>query len=237
MATKQIRVEYQLALPNEFLVDHEITDGNTRTAVYNGPDKIYLQIGADGTEKHGPLTEDDIMDGRPMPADVVEWFEVDCTTNPLVCELRGQPVDELQEEYTSEEFHAKTPEIEGYPRLKYALPLMPSDIYDKSKLTVDLDSGEIDVPRFTVSEKLLDRAEFLTWDQIREKRDSMLEATDMKVSVDMPSALVDEWKVYRQKLRDFPATMQASGVEPSWAYYMMPQSPDDLKAPKNGESL
>ena len=74
MATQTIRVEYDLALPNEFLVDHEQTDGNTRTAVYNGPDKIYLQIGADGREVAGPLTEDTILDGRPMPADCVEWF-------------------------------------------------------------------------------------------------------------------------------------------------------------------
>lgn len=237
MATKQIRVEYELALPNEFLVDHDTTAGKTRTAVYNGPDKIYLQIGEDGTEKHGPLTEDDIMDGRPMPADVVEWFEVDCATNPLVCELRGQPVDELQEEYTGEAFHANTPDIEGYPRFKYATPLLPADIYDKSKVTVDLEAGTVDIARWTVPQKLLDREELLTWEQIRDKRDSMLEATDMKVSVDMPSALVDEWKVYRQKLRDFPATMQAAGVEASWAYYMLPQSPDDIRGPRGGASL
>ena len=56
MATQQIRVEYDLALPNSFLVDHGTSDGNTRTAVYDGPDKIYLQLGADGREVCGPLT-------------------------------------------------------------------------------------------------------------------------------------------------------------------------------------
>ena len=98
MATQQIRVEYDLALPNSFLVDHGTSDGNTRTSVYDGPDKIYLQIGADGREVAGPLTEDDIADGRPMPGDCVDWFEVDCATNPLICQLRGPVIDELAED-------------------------------------------------------------------------------------------------------------------------------------------
>ena len=79
MATN-ISVEYDLPLPNDYMVDHAFTDGKTRKSTYDGPDKIWLQIGADGTEKAGPLNEDDILDGRPMPADVVEWKEIDCAT-------------------------------------------------------------------------------------------------------------------------------------------------------------
>ena len=230
MATRQIRVEYDLALPNDFLVDHEQTDGNTRTATYNGPDKIYLQIGEDGTEKHGPLTEDDIADGRPMPEDVVDWFEVDCATNPLVCELRGPVVDELQEEYTANVVHAATPEVDGYPQFYYSTPLMPADIYDKQSLRVV--DGEITLDKWTVVQKLLDRDEDLTWDDIRRKRNDMLEQCDMRTTSDMPSSMLEEWKAYRVKLRDFPATMQAAGVTPNWAFYMFPLSPTDAAIPR-----
>lgn len=230
MATQTIRVEYDLALPNEFLVDHEQTDGNTRTAVYNGPDKIYLQIGADGREVAGPLTEDTILDGRPMPADCVEWFEVDCATNPLLCQLRGPVVNELQEEYTGEMVHPQSPAIDGYPQFTYATPILPEDVYDKSNITVDLDTNEITIPKWSVNRKMIDRDEAYTWDDIREKRDQLLEPTDGRMASDMPAALMEEWRVYRQKLRDFPATMQAAGVEPNIAFYMFPQGPDQVNA-------
>jgi hypothetical protein len=113
-----ISVEFDLNLPNEFLVDHSQSEGKTRKFTYHGPDKIWLQIGEDGTETHGPLTAEDIADGRPVPADVVEWLEVDCTTNPLVCQLRGPIINELQEERTGEEIvHPGSPAIDGYPQL------------------------------------------------------------------------------------------------------------------------
>ena len=57
MATKIISQGWQLPLPNSFLVDHSFSDGKQRDQTYDGPDKIYLQIGADGAEKYGPLTE------------------------------------------------------------------------------------------------------------------------------------------------------------------------------------
>lgn len=224
MASQQIRVEYDLALPNSFLVDHATTDGNTRTAVYDGPDKIYLQIGADGREVAGPLTEDDILDGRPMPEDCVDWFEVDCATNPLVCQLRGPVVDELEEEYTGETIHPGSPEIDGYPQFSYGTPIMPNDLYDKESLRVV--DGEITIARYTVPQKLLDRDAELTWEEIRQKRNDALSACDSKTADDMPAALLQEWKTYRQKLRDFPATMEAAGVAPSIAFYMFPEEPE-----------
>ena len=223
MATQQIRVEYDLALPNSFLVDHGTSDGNTRTAVYDGPDKIYLQIGADGSEVAGPLIEDDIADGRAMPADCVDWFEVDCATNPLICQLRGPVVNELEEEYTGEEVHPQSPEIDGYPRYSYGTPIMPGDLYDA--MSVRVVDGEVEVDRWSVSKKLIDRDTDLTWDQLRAKRNMMLESCDSRTSTDMPTDMLETWKAYRQKLRDFPAVMQANNVPPNIAYYMFPEEP------------
>lgn len=236
MATTQISVEYDLLLPNDFLIDHDTSEGKTRKTTYHGPDKLYLQIGEDGSEVHGPLTEDNILDGRPMPADVVEWFEVDCTENPLVCQLRGPVNNDMQEEYTGEVLvSSKTPYIEGYPQFKYSTPLMPADIYAKYEIRVE--NGEVIIPRFTATQKLLDRDTDLTWDDIRRKRDDALSATDGKVTEDMPENLKETWKTYRQLLRDMPTTLESAGVEPNWAFYMFPDSPDALKAPKDSPDL
>ena len=48
MATQIISKAWKLKLPNSFLVDHSFSDGKERDQTYDGPDKIYLQIGADG---------------------------------------------------------------------------------------------------------------------------------------------------------------------------------------------
>ena len=74
--------------------------------------------------------------------------EVDCATNPLVCELRGPVVDDLEEEYTANVVHAATPEVDGYPQFYYSHPLMPADIYDKQSLRVV--DGEITLDKWTV---------------------------------------------------------------------------------------
>lgn len=232
MATKIIHVEYELPLFNDFLVDHSFSEGKSRTSAYDGPDKIYLQIGADGTEKHGPLIEDDILDGRPMPADVVDWFEVDCTTNPLICQLRGQPINELEEKYTDEVVHSGSPEIAGYPQFTYQTPLMPADIYDKK--SVKVVDGELQIDSWSVVKKLIDRESPLTWDDVRRHRDGLLQNSDGKVTEDMPEALKEQWKEYRQKLRDLPAVMQANNVEPTIAYYMFPDNPDAQREAVNG---
>ena len=234
MATN-ISVEYDLPLPNEFLVDHSFTDGKTRKATYDGPDKIWLQIGADGTEKAGPLNEDDILDGRPMPADVTDWVEVDCATNPLICQLRGMPIDEKEEEYTDSVVFSGTPAIDGYPQFSYGTPIMPGDIYDRD--SVKVVSGNVTIQPFTPVGKLLDREADLTWDDIRKHRNNALQATDGKVTEDMPADLKAKWKTYREKLRDFPATMAANSVTPNAAFYMMPNSPDDEVSPTNGGSF
>jgi len=224
MAAKIIHIEYDLPLFNDFLVDHTFTEGKTRKSTYDGTDKIYLQIGEDGREKYGPLTEDMILDGRPMPADVVEWFEVDCSENPLVCQLRGQPIDELEEKNTGEVVHPGSPAIEGYPQFKYGTPLMPGDIYDKFSLRVV--DGEIQIDTWSVNNKLIGKEESLTWGDIRKHRDRLLSASDGKVTEDMPESLKEQWKVYRQRLRDLPTVMQENNVEPGIAYYMFPENPE-----------
>ena len=224
-----ISVEFDLPLPNDFLVDHSFSEGKSRKYTYHGPDKVWLQIGEDGIEKYGPLEASDIADGRPIPADVVEWFEVDCREYPLICQLRAGIINELQEDYTGKEWHPQSPEIEGYERWSYATPLMPTDIFDK--WTCKVVDGVPTVHAYTANEKLHDKEEPITWDDIRDHRDKMLKASDTEIAEDMPEELKQKWMAYRQLLRDLPTTLESAGVPPAIAYYMFPPTAD-YKDPK-----
>jgi len=227
-----ISMTYELPLPNEFLVDHSQSEGKTRTCTYDGPDKIYLYIGEDGLENHGPVTAEDLADGRPCPADAT-LFELDCTTYPLICQLRGPIVPHTQE--TRGQYmvaHPHSPVIEGYPQFEYALPLFPEDIYNR--YTVKIIEGQPTLQVFTATQKLLDRDNPMTWDDIRDHRDKMLRNSDSQIAEDMPEDVKEVWKIYRQKLRDLPTVMQENNVPPGIAYYMFPHTPDTVPVSEGG---
>lgn len=221
-----ISVEFDLPLPNEYLVDHSYSEGKSRRYTYHGPDRIWLQIDENNTEKYGPLEASDIADGRPIPEDVVEWFEVDCNEYPLICQLRAGVINELQEEYDEQRtWHPQSPEIEGYDRYGYGTPLMPSDLFDRWHCTI-VDGVPTILP-YTVPQKLLGgKEEPLTWDDIRKHRNKILKTSDTEIAEDMPEDLKQKWLAYRQILRDLPSTLEAAGVPPSIAYYMFPALPD-----------
>jgi hypothetical protein len=226
-----ISVTYDLPLPNDFLVDHSMSEGNSREAVYHGPDKIYLQLCKEThVEKYGPLTAEDKADGRPIPADCY-LYEVDCTENPLICQLRAPIVNALQESYTEVVNHPESPEIEGYPRFTYETPLLPHDIFNKFSVRVVDD--RLDVGIFTVSQKLGDREVNRTWDDVRAHRDKLLSSSDGQIAIDAPEALQELYRIYRQRLRDLPAIMQANNVPAHIAFYMFPDNPESLKTPAN----
>ena len=219
----QVSIEFDLGLPNEYQVDHSQSDSNTRKFTYHGPDTIWLQLGADGTEKHGPLTEEDIMDGRPVPEDVVEWYEVDCSTNPLICQLRAPVVDERQEEYDETPgIHPASPAIAGYERLQVWSPPKPEDLYDKNTITKNAEGG-LDVSKISVNESIHGDDVNVTWDQLRKRRDQMLDQSDSNLPADAPQSLVDEWTAYRTALRNMPSALSA--VDPNIAAYMFPTQP------------
>ena len=242
MATAIISHNWKLKLPNSFLVDHSFSDAKERDQTYDGPDKIYLQIGADGKEHYGPLTEDDIADGRPKPADVVQWYEIDCARSDLhtlICQLRGPVINEKEEDRDLSEDvpHPGSPDLsaDGYERFIYGSVLYPDDIYNEQSIVVanpgSAGPDDISIQAFTPREKIngvdLDK----TWDMVRQHRNRELDNSDGKVTEDMPDSLKNKWKTYRQQLRDLPAKMQAAGVEPNIADMMFPIQPDYVDPP------
>ncbi len=220
----QVSIEFDLGLPNEYQVDHSQSEGKTRKFTYHGPDKIWLQLGADGKEKYGPLTEEDILDGRPVPEDVAEWYEVDCSTNPLVCQLRGPIDDARQVDYDDTPTpHPQSPEIEGHDRLMVWGPAKPNDIYDAQEVSKNLKTGELEVRKRTVSEAICGTERDITWDDIKMVRDRNLDASDNTLPEDAPAALKAEWTAYRQRLRDMPTTL--AGIDANIATHMFPTQP------------
>lgn len=228
-----ISLTYELPLPNEFLVDHSQSEGKTRTCTYDGPDKLFLQIDPEtGRENHGPLIEEDLADGRPIPIDT-QLFEIDCTEYPLICQLRGPIVPHTQETRGEATVpHPHSPVIEGYPQFKYSIPLFPEDIYNR--YSVKIIDGKPSLAVFTATQKLLDKDDPLTWDDIRDHRNKMLTNSDSQIAEDMPENVKEVWRVYRQKLRDLPGVMIENNVPPSIAYYMFPPTPDTVPVSEGG---
>jgi hypothetical protein len=231
-----ISKQFTYKIPNEFLVDHSFTQGKTAECTYHGPDKIFLQVSqADHKEKYGPLTEDDRADGRPIPADCY-LFEVSVNDYPLIMQLRAPVVGEKQQMHDGEVIaHPLSPAIEGYSRLTYQLPILPGDVFNKDSLQI-VDNKPTIQP-FTVTEKILgsSRTEEYTWDEVRQQRDTMLDSSDSSMAEDMPEGLKAQFKIYRQRLRDLPAVMQAHNVPPTIAKFMFPDHPHNSRPVKGGQ--
>lgn len=221
-----IEVDYEFNLPNDYMVDHNQDQGKTRTTTYDGPDKLFLIIDNEtGKEAMGPITAEEKADGRPVP-EGCRYVEVDCIENPLLCQLRGPVIDEAEEDYTEEVFHPQSPEITGYDRFSYQLPLQPRDVYNGLDITVDLNNN-IDIPVRSVTDVFLgeDAGDLPDWNFVRKHRDMLLKNSDSELADDMPESLKTEWRKYRQLLRDLPTVMQENNVPPHVSLFMFPKVP------------
>ena len=124
-----------------------------------------------------------------------------------------------------------TPEVDGtvYPQFTYSSTIFPDDIYNWDTIRVanpGTGPDDITIGTFTPREKLNGVDEDKTWDHVRKHRDSVLANSDGQIAEDMPDALKDQWKAYRQSLRDLPNKMIAAGVHPNFADLMFPMGLD-----------
>ena len=237
-----ISVEYEYNLPNEFLVDHSQSMGKKRKTTYDGPEKIFLIVDNEtNKEDFGPVTPEDLADGRPLPQGC-RYIEVDCVTNPLICQLRGPVIDEMEDEIDESviEFHPDSPDLAGYRRIRRPFPVTPKDVYDKYNLIID-SNDNITLRIKSVKDVLFGAGAFNRmpegwlpdWPFVRAQRDRELLKTDGKISDDMPEALKQKWRDYRQLLRDLPAVMQANNVPAHIALLMFPDDPDNEILPQD----
>ena len=218
-----IELNYDMPIPNEYLVDHSFSEGKTIPCNYHGPDKLWLHIEKEtGKEKYGPLTAEDMADGRPCPLDCY-FYELDCIEYPLIAQLRAPIINELQDDFTERKPHPQSPKIDGYPQYTYGWPLKPEDVWDR--FSVQIIDGKPAIKAFSVAQRMFGKDTLMPWDNVRAKRDMDLRLSDAQVAEDMPQSLKDEYFAYRQLLRDFPTVMQENNVPPHIAYFMMPEHP------------
>lgn len=222
-----IELDWELALPNEYCIDHSFSQGKTRTCTYDGPDKLFLIIDNDtGKQGAGPITQLEKNDGRPLPFNC-RYVEVDCIANPLIGQLLGPVIDEAEEDYTEDV--AMPPgvvEVPGYRTFTYQTPLQPRDIWDPQTCHVDENDNvtfQVRSTDWAIYGTEIGRE--LTWDDLRAKRELFLKNSDAEVTDDMPQSLKDKFTVYRQRLRDWPNVMQSAGIPVKFAYKMEPIDP------------
>ena len=233
-----VELDWELALPNEYCIDHSFSQGKTRTCTYDGPDKLFLIIDNDtGKQGAGPITQMEKNDGRPLPLNC-RYVEVDCIANPLIGQLIGPVIDEAEEDYTSDVMPPGVIEVPGYRTFTYQTPLVARDIWDRESLHVDENDNitfQVRSTDWAIFGTEIDRE--LTWDDLRAKRATFLKNSDAEVTDDMPQSLKDKFTVYRQRLRDWPNVMQAAGIPVKFAYKMEPIDPASETPPDTEGSI
>lgn len=174
------------SIPDE-MFSTETTLGKTSTQVYDGPDHIIMWVNKDTghlEETHGPDEEPDC----PLPLHLRrEILRADTTENtikigllwggletPKVYEVAVGPADQP---------NAITPD--------------PSDlrqVYDEYAL----------YPDYKAPLQFLTQQRDRSWEFFRQERDHRLYMSDSKLAEDMPEGLKQQWRDYRQKLRNLP---------------------------------
>lgn len=167
----------------------------------------------------------------------MRWVEVDCFTNPLICELRAPVIDEYDEDYTDDTHPPGVIDIEGFNTCTYQTPLRPDDVWDWETIHVDEDDNITIQPRTKVWALMGSGDRMPTWDDLRAKRDVLLKNSDSEITDDMPESLKEKWRAYRQKLRDWPSIMADAGIPAHFAYTMQPIDPASEAEPEDGSKI
>ena len=121
------------------------------------------------------------------------------------------------------------------PNPKIQDPLHFHEVYDMRSFTYDptLNSGAggWSTPKFAnqvPGPGETDDNSF-GWEWVRDNRNHLLEASDSKIAEDMPEALKNRWKAYRQKLRELPT--EWAGIGTATHLLVWPMSPADEDNP------
>ncbi len=231
---RKISIEFTYPVWDEWRTN-SFTEGKTDTFTYNGPEFLTFEVNSDpdsedyGTESGWCLWEKRDLE-RPSGADITR-VTVDCKQQPLLCEIGNDcGRDDMILKRRQREWEILWDAPDGHPDVEYTDDVEPRDIYDDNNITYDFETGEfnIGIRDWAATGSKMD----LTWQELRDVRDAMLQETDAKVGqTDAPQSLQDEWILFRQRLREFPSVMQDLGFEPWQAIQMFPVYPKDMREP------
>lgn len=218
-----IRKEFTFAVPNEWYSD-DFSNGDTKTFVYEGPEYLTIEVDKETGEELAWCLYTPEEWERPTAQDAMR-ITVDCKDNPMLCEIvNDQGKDDDLHFYDSRAFKTICKAPEGYVDVDVPTDFHVRDIYDEFNVKFNFDTQEFDIPVRTWSSEEGRDVEEITWNHVRKLRNDMLAATDGILSDDMPQELQNEWRRYRQLLRDAPTALEPFG--PFFASMMLPEEPD-----------
>ena len=174
------------SIPDE-MFSTETTLGKTSTQVYDGPDHIIMWVNKDTgylEETHGPDEEPD----SPLPLHLRrEILRADTTENTIKIGLLWGGLE--------------TPKVyevavgpEDQPNAITPDPSHIAEVYDQIAL----------YPDYKAPLQFLTQKRDRSWEFFRQERDHRLYMSDSKLAEDMPEGLKQQWREYRQKLRNLP---------------------------------
>ena len=214
--------------------------------VWHGQDQDDAQVGVDTYV--GPQNLSVILKLDGSGNKTSEIFEVYDTNGP---EFPTPPVDTYVVNLDADKYpiHAAAmyggvsapsklevvagPSTEPNPKIQD--PLHFHEVYDMRSFTYDptLNSGAggWSTPKFAnqvPGPGETDDNSF-GWEWVRDNRNHLLEASDSKIAEDMPEALKNRWKAYRQKLRELPT--EWAGIGTATHLVVWPVSPEEEDNP------
>lgn len=185
--------------------------GKQASWTYKGPDKIWVFVSKETLKlaSNRWLTAEEDGETYPTPLDEIK-VEIDCDKDPLLAAMFHAGQEEERTDYT------KLPQyVEQLPcGGTYVRPLdpPPDHTYELLDLEYDLVKGEFKKPYPW-------KKPHVTWDDIRELRNRLLEDLDHRVYNDTPDSLKAKVEEYKQALRDWPQTYY--GLDP-WKVQPIP---------------
>lgn len=198
-------------VPDSFL-SVETTQEKTAEWTYVGPSKIWVFINEQTNKFDGIpfiMEKDDPLGTYPIPIGYY-MVEIDANEEPLLATLFVNTASDVN-------VVGKTTEIlpDG-STLELPDPIPPTLVYNLFEIEFDKETESFVEPfPFRTSE--------ITWDSVRERRNTLLLNADAYPSLGMPETITQLWLDYKQTLRDLPDVW--ADVEP-WKV-RFPKSPKD----------
>lgn len=186
---KQILVDFVYHTPDE--VHYSDWNGKIGRLEYSGPSHLYLEVDKDSEKLTGRQFDQEYYQSFERNEEDNYVIEVDCSKNPLVCELFENTTQEGDVEQIEEEIPGN---IEPFV---HDIPVLPQDIYNVREIEYDIQKQKFTTP-FPWIEAPVD------WTTKLAKRDIDLAVSDKHLSEDLPANLYKQVEEYRRFLRNMP---------------------------------
>ena len=225
----QVSKTFIFPVPTQWL-GQEQDDANAGVATYNGPKnlKVWLRYDDNGNKTDQIVdtvdpTREDYPD--PLPADIYA-VDLDADLYPeTAAALYGGIAGPLHIEVQAGPSSDPNPYIED--------PAHFHEVYDMESFgwdpTLNSGAGGWKTPKYSHADENPDGSDTtFGWEWVRTIRNNMLTACDNRVPTDAANtSFAQEWKDYRQKLRDLPHDWV--GVGTATHLIVWPRDPDMVK--------